>query len=175
MASSNFSCDSCQQSIPAPDPRAHCLVCTDYDLCATCYLAERFTNDHQGHHRTQVFKKSGGNGRPTVPATDFGCRCPSAATDAPGPSTAPVPPRSPAPPTFPTQQSDVPLSMPSPGTTTSKWQPFYNTDFTPTSFYLGLITDIFGFLDPNNTGHLVPEVFSRFLDDMGLNAKENAC
>lgn len=172
MAPSNFTCDSCKQGIAASNPRAHCLSCPDYDLCANCFLGERYTNGHQAHHNTQVFKQSGGNGQPSIPA--------SAPTDAPRSSNTPAspPPHSPIPPALPARRGNVPPSMPNPGPThqtATQWQYFYNADSSPTPFYLGLINDIFTYLDPANNGNLEPETLSRFLDDMGYSIQENAC
>ncbi|KAJ7488414.1 hypothetical protein FB451DRAFT_736672 [Mycena latifolia] len=60
MALTYFSCDGCECSIPATDPRVHCLDCADYDLCANCAVGERFTGTHGAGHQTRVFKMSGG-------------------------------------------------------------------------------------------------------------------
>ncbi|KAG7097562.1 hypothetical protein E1B28_004899 [Marasmius oreades] len=67
MAPMTYSCDLCSQSILSDSPRVHCLICTEYDLCANCTLGERFSKGHSLEHAMTVFKKSGGNGeRPSV-------------------------------------------------------------------------------------------------------------
>ncbi|KAG5649398.1 hypothetical protein H0H81_004109 [Sphagnurus paluster] len=45
---------------------------------------------------------------------------------------------------------------------------------SPTPVYVSLMNDIFSYLDPTNTGNLVPETYSRFLDDMGYLPHQNA-
>ncbi|KAL0070277.1 hypothetical protein AAF712_002769 [Marasmius tenuissimus] len=60
MAPMTYRCDSCSQQILSTNPRAHCLVCDDYDLCANCTLGERFSGTHTLEHGVSVFKQSGG-------------------------------------------------------------------------------------------------------------------
>ncbi|KAG6916660.1 hypothetical protein DXG01_005946 [Tephrocybe rancida] len=57
--------------------------------------------------------------------------------------------------------------------TGSGWQPFFFPDMTPTPTFTTLMNDIFSCLDPQNTGTLLPETHSRFLDDIGYLPHEN--
>ncbi|KAK1225332.1 hypothetical protein PQX77_011750 [Marasmius sp. AFHP31] len=56
----------------------------------------------------------------------------------------------------------------------TSWGPFFNDDMTPTAVFSELMDDIFTYLDSRDTGHLLPEVYSKFLDDQGYLKHENA-
>lgn len=157
-----FSCTTCAQPIAAASPRVHCLVCADYDLCASCALGERFAQGHATAHETQVFKRSGGGGAPPAPGSFsitpvLAHAEPSRALGTPQPLQA------------------TPAPAPAPSAPPAGWAPWFQPDSSPTPAYLALINDIFTLLDPTNLGNLVPETFSRFLDDMGYPAHENSC
>ncbi|KAF8968396.1 hypothetical protein BDZ97DRAFT_433192 [Flammula alnicola] len=166
----NFNCDSCRQNIAPTNPRIHCLVCPDYDLCANCGLGERFTHPHLGLHQTQIFKHSGGGNQVPLLATNY----------ATPPSTSSQPlantPQN-GPPPLPPRRASVlgPISTPPLADQGGAgWQPFFFPDMTPSPTFVTLMNDIFTYLDPTNNGNLVPETFSRFLDDMGYLPHENA-
>ncbi|KNZ75387.1 hypothetical protein J132_03427 [Termitomyces sp. J132] len=46
---------------------------------------------------------------------------------------------------------------------------------TPTPTYTMLANEIFTYLDPQNTGFLIPEILLQFLDDMGYPPNDNYC
>lgn len=197
MAHLTYNCDACRTSIPPLNPRVHCLdpACPDYDLCANCALGERATPPHAPGHRTKVFRTAGGGGVAMTegrwyvhasaaappPTYDYGV------TPPPQGSVAPV-----APPPLPNRrssstananarslsqgqgQSQGPIS-PTQSSPLTGWQPFFNADSSPSPMFITLMNDIFTYLDPTNLGNLVPETFSRFLDDMGYLPHENAC
>lgn len=75
----------------------------------------------------------------------------------------------PPPPPYPGNDA-VAVSTPPPITNavppSSGWQPFFLPDMTPSSTYTTLMNDIFSYLDPSDSGHLLPETFSRYLNDM---------
>ncbi|KAJ6505677.1 hypothetical protein C8R47DRAFT_1192355 [Mycena vitilis] len=159
MAPNYFSCDVCKSSIGLQDPRIHCLDCPDYDLCAKCAVSGRDSGTHSVGHRTQVFKTSGGGALAPVlsSATIF-----YGATSA---SPPPLPPRH-----FPgTPQSTSSIStlssVASSTYTAVGWAPFFTMDMSPTPVFVQLMTSILAYLDTGRTGHLVPEAYSRFLDD----------
>ncbi|KAJ7748399.1 hypothetical protein B0H16DRAFT_906633 [Mycena metata] len=54
-----FTCDVCEEGIPALAPRVHCLICNDYDLCAVCALGEDFAGGHTSAHSTVIFRICG--------------------------------------------------------------------------------------------------------------------
>ncbi|KAL0581495.1 hypothetical protein V5O48_000538 [Marasmius crinis-equi] len=252
MAPMTYSCDSCSQQILATNPRVHCLICDDYDLCANCTLGEQFTRDHTLDHAVTVLKRSGGSGERPLAAEraslsfDRGQTDPisSSPTSATRPCIPPPLPRrrsanvspqtSPIPPPLPPRQgssssrnnslpssplpnntspeSSPPLSQGSPQTpaphtpprishsytlpspapslprptprreqtlpsfeqAATAWGPFFNDDMTPTGVFSELMDAIFSYLDPKDTGYLLPEVYSRFLDDQGYMGQENA-
>lgn len=175
-APQTFNCDSCNQSILPMNPRVHCLTCSDYDLCANCALGERFTGGHLGLHQAQVFKESGGgaNRHPPILSSNTNYNQ-SPQSQPPG---FPSPHERGQPPPTPLQNG----SVSSPGFSSAQvnpgslnWQPFFFPDMSASPTYITLLNDIFTHLDPSNTGALVPETFSRFLDDMGYPPHENAC
>lgn len=69
-----YSCNSREEVVSPGNPRAHCLVCEDHDLCMPCYAMEEGSSRHTRHdpsHSRQVV-------------------CPSS-SESPGPETsAPV-------------------------------------------------------------------------------------
>ncbi|KJA20260.1 hypothetical protein HYPSUDRAFT_203961 [Hypholoma sublateritium FD-334 SS-4] len=171
MAPLQFNCDSCKLSIASTNPRVHCLVCADYDLCANCALGERFTTGHVAEHGTQVFKQSGGNGQQAIPAstvpTQPALNTPRGHPGNPGkPSSVPPP--------LPSRPSNTQRTPNSAGRGSAGWQPWFHPDSSPTDAYITLMNDIFTYLDPTNVGNLVPETFSGFLDDLGYLTHENA-
>ncbi|KAJ7488413.1 hypothetical protein FB451DRAFT_1553791 [Mycena latifolia] len=94
MAFTSFSCDGCARSIAATDPRVHCLICADYDMCANCAVGERFTSAHGAGHRTRVFKMSGGGKHGVVASTVAivyaGVQAADVETEAPNSSSLPA-------------------------------------------------------------------------------------
>jgi hypothetical protein len=60
-------------------------------------------------------------------------------------------------------------------TSDSRWQPFYHPDQSPTPTFITLLDDIFTYLDPSNLGYLIPETYTRFLDDMAVPLKDHPC
>ncbi|KAG5647803.1 hypothetical protein DXG03_007725 [Asterophora parasitica] len=174
----NFLCDACSQGIAATNPRIHCLSCPNYDLCANCAIGERFTQTHLASHQTQVFAQSGGVSSAPV-LSSFAITYTGPSNPPPTNQPPPVPPRGPAPPLPPrgvngsaSRAAPSPPTNPSP--TGTGWQAFFYPDGSPTLTYTNLMNDIFSYLDPSNTGNLLPETFSRFLDDMGYQPHENA-
>lgn len=185
MSHLQYNCDSCGLSILPTNPRVHCLVCADYDLCANCALGERFTQGHLGGHQTSIFKQCGGGGQNPMPAAINYAAAPAPPQSPPGFSQPPPPvyqshPQAPPPP-VPARQPNSPsygpgpTSPPPPANAMTGWQPFFYPDSAPTPLFVQLMNDIFSYLDPRNTGNLVPETFSRLLDDMGYQTHENAC
>ncbi|KAF9484867.1 hypothetical protein BDN70DRAFT_871837 [Pholiota conissans] len=189
MSDLQYNCDSCRLGIVPTNPRIHCLVCADYDLCANCAIAERFTQGHQAGHQASVFKQSGGGGQHPVPSANTIVY----ATPPLPPARSPPPPgyqansRGPPPPLPPRLPSSLTASRPGPASpppttpaasnnanASTGWQPFFYPDSAPTPFFVQIINDIFTYLDPSNTGNLLPETFSRFLDDMGFQTHENS-
>ncbi|KAG5634727.1 hypothetical protein H0H81_000983 [Sphagnurus paluster] len=127
----------------------------------------------------QVFKESGGGPILPVPSTFaiINTRAPLATPpnyqSPPPPSTQPT--RF-APPPLPARQISTPAlpSPPASNTASGGWQPFFHPDTSPTPTFLTFMNDIFSYLDPTNLGHLLPETFSRFFDDMGYLPSQNA-
>lgn len=173
-----YTCDSCHTFIVPLNPRVRCLVCADYDLCAICALGERFTPGHTGDHSTQVFKYCGGNGQAPVPASSYTTTVPPATpyslpqyTETSVPSETRQPDLSGPENPRPAANYPPPEGSRQPG----QWEPWFHPDSSPTEAYTTLMNDIFSLLDPTNVGNLVPETFSRFLDDMGYLPHENSC
>lgn len=54
----NFNCDGCAEAIQHKNPRIHCELCADYDLCANCFVVGRTTKTHAAYHPTKLFKVS---------------------------------------------------------------------------------------------------------------------
>lgn len=178
----NFNCDSCGQPIAPSNPRIHCQICRDYDLCANCALGDRFNNQHLASHQVQLYKQSGGaNGEQAILSQNtitFAQPPPYAPSPSfPGPSTfsnghglsSPPPPLPPRRPGFVSGNGAPPRMV------DQRWQPFFLPDMTPTPTFTTLLNDIFSYLDSSNSGYLVPEAYSRFLDDLGYVGQENSC
>ncbi|THV03380.1 hypothetical protein K435DRAFT_835946 [Dendrothele bispora CBS 962.96] len=55
----------------------------------------------------------------------------------------------------------------------SGWTALFMSDMTPTTNFLKLLNAIFSSLDNQCTGYLTPEVYSRFLDDLGYEDESN--
>jgi hypothetical protein len=60
-------------------------------------------------------------------------------------------------------------------TSDSRWQPLYHPDQSPTPTFMTLLDDIFTYLDPSNLEYLIPETYTRFLDDMAVPLKDHPC
>ncbi|KAF9468321.1 hypothetical protein BDZ94DRAFT_1232380 [Collybia nuda] len=174
----NFNCDSCNQPIAPSSPRIHCQICHDYDLCANCALGDRFNERHLASHPIQLYKQSGGvnGGEPILSRNTITFAQPLPYGSPPSfpshtPSNGlpnlppPLPPRRPGP---------VSGNRPPPGMPDQRWQPFFLPDMTPTTTFTTLLNDIFSHLDSSNSGYLVPEAYSRFLDDLGYVGQENS-
>lgn len=146
MAEMYFTCDACKHNIAPTNPRIRCLDCTDYDLCTNCAVGERFTGGHVAAHRTAIWMISGGGAQVAIPS-----------------STRIV--YATAPPLAPASLSAV----------ADGWGPFFSADMAPTPVFTRLMGAILSHLDTENTGHLVPETYSRFLDDLGYPADCNTC
>ncbi|KAJ7113626.1 hypothetical protein C8R44DRAFT_233014 [Mycena epipterygia] len=140
-----LNCDGCAKTIRATAPRVHCLDCNDYDLCLDCAVGECFGGAHTFAHRISVFKVSGGGSEVPVPSS-------TKIVYAVAPPL-PVRPRAAAEPT--------PTGPP------QGWGPFFGEDMGPTPVFVQLMGGILAHLDTGGTGHLVPEAYSRFLDDLG--------
>ncbi|KAJ7137511.1 hypothetical protein C8R43DRAFT_1019559 [Mycena crocata] len=163
MTVMTFSCDGCSKSIPATDPRIQCVDCENYDLCSNCAVGERFTGTHTAAHRTRVFKISGGGRQAAVPSS-------IAIVYGGGPPVAtPATNRTSIPPPLPSRQSNSSgnTSTSSPTQMVAGWGPFFYADMSPTPVFSQLMHTIMTYLDTGRTGHLVPEAFSKFLDDQG--------
>ncbi|KAF9468322.1 hypothetical protein BDZ94DRAFT_780312 [Collybia nuda] len=159
----NFTCDSCNQPISPSSPRVRCQVCHDYDLCANCALGGRFNERHLASHPTQLYNPSGGvnGGEPVLSQ--------NAATFSP--PYGPPPSLSSHPHSNSLPSSPPPLTPP--GMSDQRWQPFFFPDISPTPTFMTLLNDIFSYLDSSNSGYLIPEAYSRFLDDLGYTVQEN--
>ncbi|ESK86298.1 hypothetical protein Moror_5057 [Moniliophthora roreri MCA 2997] len=57
---------------------------------------------------------------------------------------------------------------------TTAWGSFFNDDMSPTLVFSDLLNAVFSYLDTENTGYMLPEVYSKFLDDQGYLTHENA-
>ncbi|CAK5282676.1 unnamed protein product [Mycena citricolor] len=64
-------------------------------------------------------------------------------------------------------------AAPAPGGGLTGWAPFFTPEMDGTPVYKHLMGTIFAALDPRRTGALQPEVFSRFLADLGYVGQEN--
>ncbi|KAJ6451362.1 hypothetical protein C8R47DRAFT_1030825 [Mycena vitilis] len=183
MAPTHFFCDVCKTSIELQDPRIHCLDCPDYDLCAKCALSGRHSDTHSVGHRTQVLKTSGGGA--VAPALSSARIIYDEVPAPAGISSvqAGYAPASP-PPLPPRRFSGVPAhqsisnvstlsSVGTGGHSPGGWAPFFTVDMSPTPVFVKLMTAILAYLDTGRTGHLVPEAFSRFLDDQAYIGEAN--
>ncbi|KAF7359654.1 Oleate hydratase [Mycena venus] len=199
MAPAHFSCDACKTRIGLTDPRIHCLDCADYDLCANCAVGERVAGTHVVAHRTRVFKISGGGAVDAVPSSAVIVH--GEVNNVPTPLPTPVSPSHPSvpPPPLPRRPSGVPTHRTSSSVSTlssvgasaygqqytrpasvsshpplaSGWGPFFTEDMSPTPAFMQLMTSILTYLDTGRTGHLVPEAYSRFLDDQAYVGEGN--
>ncbi|KAJ7692236.1 hypothetical protein B0H17DRAFT_1200575 [Mycena rosella] len=157
----DYTCDGCAQPIPPTHPRLHCLICADHDLCAVCALGCLFVGAHTATHAIAVYRTSGGSMQGAVVSQisiSYGADISS--------GTLPTSGSSPG-------GTAVPIHEGAP-TATDGWQRFFHQDMSPTPTFTGLMDAIFTYLDPSNTGCLMPETFSRLLDDMGNPTHENA-
>lgn len=68
MSASQFNCDLCLKQIPLSDPRIHCLDCSNFDSCATCYVQGYSTHTHSQLLRQEIIRIRGFNcPTPTLP------------------------------------------------------------------------------------------------------------
>jgi hypothetical protein len=56
-----YSCAACSEFIPAAKARIQCQNCTQYDLCASCFVVGKTSLAHQISHDTTLFTASGHN------------------------------------------------------------------------------------------------------------------
>ncbi|TVY84781.1 hypothetical protein LSUE1_G001405 [Lachnellula suecica] len=54
-----YSCGSCTDIIPTQRARIQCHTCTDFHLCANCFVIKQFSKPHIDSHPTMVVKESG--------------------------------------------------------------------------------------------------------------------
>ncbi|KAJ7137535.1 hypothetical protein C8R43DRAFT_1202715 [Mycena crocata] len=166
MTNMQFSCDGCSKNIPPNNPRVRCVDCEDYDMCTNCAIGERFSGAHTVAHRTRIFKISGGGRQVSIPCSTaivYGSDgAPSIAATVPEPVYNPPPP-------LPPRQANSSLDNANihPTLMATGWGPFFNADMSPTPVFSTLMYAIMNYLDTGHTGHLVPEAFSKFLDDQG--------
>jgi Zinc finger, ZZ type len=174
-----YSCDGCLESISPGKARIHCQSCSDYDLCANCYVVQQVSGQHTTSHPILLFKTSG-----YVPSSI-----------PPPPQQQPVAgPYVSAPPNLPprpiTQQQtpyvytaprsplpNFPPSVAPPAVQNRprQWQTLFNPDTTPSPTFIALTDALFTRLDPSNSGYLRPEVYSSFLDAQGYPLIYNVC
>ncbi|KAF8189170.1 hypothetical protein K438DRAFT_1833076 [Mycena galopus ATCC 62051] len=203
MSPNHFGCNACQRPIPSVDPRINCLDCVEYDLCAKCAVAKRFTHGHTAVHRTRVFRMSGGGAQAPV-ASSIAIVYPAEQTPIANVSSAPSrrptaldtftrqprlarmrtstmsavavsAPRDEAYSSPPPSYSTTPGEgrAPAPAQIPTGWGPFFAEDMSPTPVFLYLIDAIFKYLDMGRSGYLIPEAYSRFLVDQGYVGREN--
>jgi hypothetical protein len=55
------------------------------------------------------------------------------------------------------------------------WGPFFLEDLSPSPAFAQLMSAILTYLDTGRTGYLVPEAYSRFLDDQAYVGDNNSC
>lgn len=53
-----WTCDACMDTISSQEPRIHCTVCDDYDLCVRCYQLDRTSKSHNSAHRVRRIKRT---------------------------------------------------------------------------------------------------------------------
>lgn len=98
----------------------------------------------------------------------------------------PVPPRRPTAARTTSSNSPFPVPCATPtlqqngyqepsATGSTGWRPFFRADMSPSPSFITLMDDVFTYLDPQNHGNLEPDIFSRFLDDLGFATHENTC
>ncbi|KAF7359658.1 Oleate hydratase [Mycena venus] len=182
MAPAHFSCDACKTRIGLTDPRIHCLDCADYDLCANCAVGERVAGTHVVAHRTRVFKISGGGAVNALPSSAVIVH--REVNNVPTPLPTPVSPSHPSVP--PPAASKTSLGGPHTPDLFQRlyvvlgwsigvcgWGPFFTEDMSPSPAFMQLMSSILAYLDTGRTGHLVPEAYSRFLDDQAYVGEGN--
>ncbi|APA13411.1 hypothetical protein sscle_11g081810 [Sclerotinia sclerotiorum 1980 UF-70] len=54
-----YECSGCTESIRPDKARIQCHICTDYNLCANCFVIQNISQTHQSSHPTAIFKTSG--------------------------------------------------------------------------------------------------------------------
>ncbi|KAI9651014.1 hypothetical protein NHQ30_001051 [Ciborinia camelliae] len=54
-----YDCDGCTEPIRPDKARIQCHICTDYNLCANCFVIQNVTRTHLTSHPTIVYKTSG--------------------------------------------------------------------------------------------------------------------
>ncbi|KAJ7828925.1 hypothetical protein B0H14DRAFT_3718272 [Mycena olivaceomarginata] len=74
----------------------------------------------------------------------------------------------------PPQPYTAPASVSPQPPMASGWGPFFAEDMSPSPVFMQLMSSILAYLDTGRTGHLVPEAYSRFLDDQAYVADGNA-
>jgi hypothetical protein len=193
VAPRTFYCDSCKQTILPEHPRIHCLICYNYDLCATCGLGEQYSGNHVAGHHALIYKRSGCFDESPVPATPV--KYVNVACGAGAQLAQVAPAHAAASPSVPTTTStpgqdfltgDLDnatlfqgMSLNS-GTTSTiasggKWGPFFLADTTPTQIFKDLVDNIFRYLDSAKKGYIEPETLSRLEEDLSHAGKDNLC
>ncbi|QSZ32881.1 hypothetical protein DSL72_002462 [Monilinia vaccinii-corymbosi] len=61
-----YECDGCSEPIRPDKARIQCHTCTDYNLCANCFVIKNVTRTHTTNHPTSTYKTSGTT-TPAVP------------------------------------------------------------------------------------------------------------
>ncbi|ESZ94336.1 hypothetical protein SBOR_5280 [Sclerotinia borealis F-4128] len=54
-----YGCDGCAEPIRPDKARIQCHICTDYNLCANCFVIQNVTRTHVSSHPTMIYKTSG--------------------------------------------------------------------------------------------------------------------
>lgn len=192
VASKTFYCDSCKQAILPDHPRIHCLICYNYDLCASCGLGEQYSGNHVAAHHALIYKCSGSYDESPVPATPVNyVNVASGAVVQPAQvvpahdAVSPVPTASATPGRdfltgdldSTTLFQDMSLSSGKASTIANrgKWAPFFLPDTTPTETFKDLVDNIFQYLDSAQKGYIKPETLSRFEEDLSHVGKDNIC
>ncbi|KAF8212770.1 hypothetical protein K438DRAFT_1957377 [Mycena galopus ATCC 62051] len=73
----------------------------------------------------------------------------------------------------PPQPYMAPASVSPQSSMTSGWGPFFAEDMSPSPAFMKLMSSILAYLDTDRTGYLVPEAYSRFLDDQAYAGEGN--
>ncbi|KAA8564712.1 hypothetical protein MFRU_013g02270 [Monilinia fructicola] len=61
-----YECDGCTEPIRPDKARIQCHICTDYNLCANCFVIQNVSRSHINNHPTSIYKTSGTT-TPAVP------------------------------------------------------------------------------------------------------------
>ncbi|RAL59120.1 hypothetical protein DID88_006766 [Monilinia fructigena] len=61
-----YECDGCTELIRPDKARIQCHICTDYNLCANCFVIQNVSRTHINNHPTSIYKTSGTT-TPAVP------------------------------------------------------------------------------------------------------------